>query len=341
MPVRRWSQEHASALFLGGIVAATLTLFLAGLWLTEANATGAAGASVFLRAVGVVLINLSGVGVAGAVATLFFSFEDVQKYLAAALARLLSEGNVVELLAPLAKARLKERLAHDLVSQSVRTINSSLYRHVEILSSGTLGAAYASNVSYAQTITSCHLPNLRRTHLVHTYRIHTGHMIGSEFPVRLFHAITIPEDQAGSLGEWLDSADVTVGDQHFSKADVECKVIPEPAGMQKYTASFSRTVKLTDPETDIRMEIRALSQEGDSVCFLARYPSSGLSATLVRDDGYIFDAQWFLYCPPDQSLPTRGYVTRSPNGISVWTHDWVLPGEGVALTIVPRTRPAG
>ena len=76
--MRSWFRRHASALFVALLFVVTCACFFVGLYLTEDNTGAQTHQAAVLRAFGIILINLSGVGVAAAVTTIFFTFNDVQ-----------------------------------------------------------------------------------------------------------------------------------------------------------------------------------------------------------------------------------------------------------------------
>jgi hypothetical protein len=97
---------------------------------------------------------------------------------------------------------------------------------------------------------------------------------------------------------------------------------------------LEKNVTLVDPEVDVRVELHALASDADpAVSYAARYPTSGFTLTVIRDADHMYDATWFLSCATHQHVPDKGSVTSMPSGLSVRTNDWVLPGEGVTVSM--------
>lgn len=334
--MKDWLREHASALFIAFEFAMALSLFLGGLYFAETYASATSQREILLRALGIILINLSGVFVAAATATLFFGFDDVRRNLAASLARMFSEADVVELLGPHIKARLRLKLAADMVHDTASGVNASLYKHLEELRVGALSTPYASNTNFSYTITESDLPGFRRGHLTMTYRLHTEHLRGAaQYPVRFYREVVAPKDVFRG-NEWLERANIVVGNLSFGHEHVTFTAEEQRPGIIKHTATLEKMVDLSGPETDVVIDVTTLSSDSDpSACFVSRYATSGFSATVVRDSSHVYTAYWYRYCTPERQSPAGGYMTSHPNGISIHTNDWVLPGEGVAVIVVP------
>jgi hypothetical protein len=333
--MRKWFREHASALFVSLLSGGTIGLFLIGLYLTEDNAGISTRGAATLRAIGVILINLSGVGVAAAVATVFFNFPDVQRYLATSLAKMLAEGDLVGVLNTEAKSRLRERLVHDLIKDRANQIQPSLYRHIESVVVDALANPYVSNTAYTLTILPHDSPGFRREHFAGTFRIHTDHLRrGSTFPARFYRSIDVPEHLIQEFEGWIESAKIVVGVNHFTHQHFQRTSEPLANGMVRLIASFEKTVELSAAETDVVLEtVTTNSSQDQAAFFVARYASLGFAATLIFDENHHYEAAWYLSCPPELNRPLMGNETALPSGKTVRTNDWLLPGEGVALTI--------
>jgi hypothetical protein len=326
-----WYVRHASALFITVLVLIGIGLGLYGLRLSQ---RGPGGISYF----GNVLAHFSGALLAAAIGTVFLSLPDVRQYVASTVARLFSHADVVELLSSDTKDRLRERLAIDAVKASASMINGSLFNHLQVTLTTSLANPYVTNLSFS-TVISPHLSNshLVATHRIVSYRINARNLSSPQykFPFVFFTDASFPSEFSLVVEDWFQYFSARVGDVQFGKADLQLQE-KKQGNLTVFEAELSRDVFIAE-EVDVTIEYRIFAPLSDPImaCF-ARYPSYGVSATLHFSEDYAYDCAWFMACPPSSNIPGRGQVNYPPNGISVRTNDWMLPGEGVVLYYCPK-----
>ena len=98
------------------------------------------------------------------------------------------------------------------------------------------------------------------------------------------------------------------------------------------TITFDKTFKIKE-YSDVLLEIETLSSKNiNDEVLIARYPTNGYKVTLRYSKEFEYDSCWFNSIQrKDMSELNSEQQIAYPDGISVVTNDWILPGNGVTL----------
>ena len=323
---RSFIAQHASALFLAALVVIGIVLMVAGYELSEPTATqrGAAGS---------ILMQFAGALIAVSLTAFLFNLPDLRNYLARTIADLFSRGDVVAILSEPTQGVLRRRLVLELAGETVESYEPTLMSELELLSQLSLRAPYATNHTNEIRVTaSPDVAGLFVESSVASYRLHTHHLRLDHYPftMRYSHEVAFPRDIAPAKDKWIESFSFRAGDKQFGRSDLDVTV--EDLGeLRVFRADFSHQIDVRE-FIDVCCEAKLLCTERDPLLIVsARYPTQGMRVSLTFDSERLYDCAWFRRCEVEQKVPSRDILDSRPDGITVSTNNWILPGEGVVL----------
>lgn len=323
--------SHAAIIFIVALMGIGVCLLPVGRYLRSLDKWA------YLCACGEVISQIAGCFVAVALTALFLNLPDIRRYLATVMATLFSEGEVVPALSSSTKTRLSNRLLLDAIKNRATSFEPTLYNHLRNVSECSLSVPYLTNYHLTSTIhRDQNEPRLIVDNDVTTYRIHVHHLKPEHrtFPLHVFRETVIPHGLETDRGDWLRDFGVQVGTQEFTRDDVQFNEKVLERGRLVH-AKFSHEITL-DADADVSVKIVMVDPHRDPVTMaMARYPAQGFRVTVTFEEDYIYDYGWFVHCPVEQDVPEKGQVIYLPNGLEAYTHDWVLPGEGVTVYYFP------
>lgn len=323
-----WFGQHASALFLAALVILSLFLLLTGMALQSS-------AQLWMQTAGSVLLQLSGGALAAAVAATFLSFADVRSQLAATVTKLISEGGVVKVLSPDARARLREETILANLAPMVDRLDPSLLSHLEGLSHRCLSMPIASNCVINRNYTDWPQNDLfLECDCTMNYRLSVRHLERScaTIPYRIVHEMSLFAGHALTTEDILLRFECRFGDQIFGKDCCDITTI-EQGRIPIIRTVFSQHIEVVD-ELDVSLAYTLLIPKKDnSTLQFARFPTSGFHVTVSYSADYEYDGTWLKSGEPNfEFQPGRNEVLAVKAGLTASTNDWILPGEGIAIS---------
>jgi hypothetical protein len=154
--------------------------------------------------------------------------------------------------------------------------------------------------------------------------------------------IGIPKNISISKKEFLTSFKVRAGDYQFGSNDVDIDESMS-GSLPVMRLLFNRPIEVKS-SLDVNISTRCLSWADDNVdVFRVRYPTNGFRVVFRYLESLEYDASWFKLfkaITPDAGFELdKTNIHPQVNGITAFTHDWVFPGEGVAISWHP-SKPA-
>jgi hypothetical protein len=101
---------------------------------------------------------------------------------------------------------------------------------------------------------------------------------------------------------------------------------------------FEKDFDLASEDTGVALNYRAAALKGDNASISrVRYPTRGFAKTIHYTKDFDYDCAWFSSIGQRIGGPINGSTSESTSGgITTRRDDWVLPGEGVAITWSPK-----
>jgi hypothetical protein len=326
--LRRWLDNHASPVFVFGLCVVSVILLMIGWSLSGTK-------HPVWSTLGIVLMQLSGSALAAAIATLFFSLQDVQSQIASTAAMLIANGEMLDNLSESARDRLDEQLAIRKAHNLANKVDPTLFGVLNRVRESAIVSYHLYNFYQEITISAddSH-PGLEVRRYVRRYRVKGSHLAANEpiFPFRARFEVVLPDGVMLSNHEILREFEVHVGEQVLDRSHAEIK--REKSGTTP-VATITCTADF-DCRRDIDLNLVATTvgvAPANTEVFIARYPTCGFQFTIRHGDDFIYDCAWFKNWGPQPSYQDgREKHQMVPNGISAFTNDWVLPGEGIAIS---------
>ncbi len=324
---REWAREHSSAIFVLLLVVGSFAALALGLALNASQARG-------IQFLATTLLHFSGAALVAAVATLFFSFREVQDQLAGVVARLITTGSVVQLLSHPARDGLGNSLALARIGDDCSFLEPSLQHALLRISDYCLAAFHIYNFSEDVTLTPFPgNPDLLIHRSVRMFRVRSFHRSGSKrsFPLRYHMEVGLADTVQLSDDAFLREFDIRAGDRSFSRESVQ--IGRQSSGsLRMLTITFEEQVPV-DPELDVRICVETLTVAADNnEMLVVRYPTSGFHVTLRFDESKRYDCVWFNAWNLGGGIKAgqEGHQLLH-NGITAFSNDWLLPGDGVVF----------
>ncbi|HEX2203494.1 MAG TPA: hypothetical protein VHG91_09365 [Longimicrobium sp.] len=333
-PGKNWFSKHSSVGFVLWLLLLSLLLLGFGEFLNRSS-------SPIGKIAGVVLLQLSGSAVAALIVALFFSFKDVRDQIAASAASLLSSGELIDTLSESARAKLEEQIILKKLGNRVVGLEPSLIASLDQLRNRVLTAHYLQNFIQEVTLTPHRDdPRLLFRRLVRHFRVRSYHLAPNlrQYPFRFYTEIGLPEGIDFDNADLLREFEVVVGSAVLTREHI--KIERELSGSLPVLTITCEADLAVDRELDVRITISTLGSVRDTTeLLIARYPTLGFHASVKYMEDMYYDCAWFKSWDPEVTYRIgRQSSHKFPNGMSVSTNDWVLPGEGVAFAWY-RTEP--
>jgi hypothetical protein len=327
-PARDWFRRHKSVLFLVGLlVISALLLVLGGFLLRSTNEA--------VKTIGTILMQLGSVGLAASIVTIFFMFRDVRSSFVSSFLQLMFEGGIVDQFSEEAKEKIKEKLVlHDL-PLSVTKVEPELYKHLTSVRDSCLSSPIILNYQDNMVLT----PHREDSSLLVysdniSFQFTASHFKNgtAEIPYRFCFAVANPTNQDLESIKSSIRFQGRLGSHEIGRDDLN---------LEEYMyGSYPMvlcvlTSTLTIRETmDVRFSLQTTSPIFDNTEIVyVRYPCRGFTASLHYLPGYQYDYAWFAqWTHPTSPLPKIGQYQVDQSGITVATNEWILPGEGLALS---------
>ncbi len=330
--MRDWIRAHGSAVFVGVLIVLSVVLVVGGVRFQDQS-------GLWGMPLGALMLQLSGATLTAAIATIFFSFEDVRRYMAATVARLITRGELADLLSAEARERLDKRLVLQSLEPDVLFLEPSLHSVLTKRREECLASLHIHNLVYEVNLTD--YPEDKRflvRHVNQSYRVKAHHLDlrPRKFRLRVYQEVTMPPGHALEPGSFLKEFSVTVGDDKLNSEDV--RITAETSGTNPVMVlEIERDYEFTS-ELDVFIACSTLmNAEERSEIYYARYPTVGARVCLRFSEDFTYDGAWFKAWHSPTSIRTgRKRQEILANGIAAVTHDWLLPGEGAILSWQPR-----
>ncbi|MGE3651564.1 MAG: hypothetical protein AB7G10_24755 [Reyranellaceae bacterium] len=178
-------------------------------------------------------------------------------------------------------------------------------------------------------------PGIIRRHYQCTYSVSARHLRGNKgtYHLRLRQELSDPH---GKLGENpLKQCEIRAGSHRWGLADI--KVEQRRSGGTTVTLlSLDRDIDVVgEMAVSISEEARASVADPTEIIY-AWYPTHGFRATILYRAGMAYDVAWLKsWTGLTGDFPGREQVIEMPTGITAYTDEWVLPGNGVILYWFP------
>jgi hypothetical protein len=326
-----WFSEHKSALFILCLFFIGFILVTLGILLHDDNQ--------IINFLGKLLIELSIASFAGCIATIFLSLRDVRHNLASTVATLVSEGHVVGLLSRNAQQNLNREIVQNNIKDRALFIENSLFNNITKISNQCLQMVHLYNYHWQQTISQHPTnQNLLVNDVVRTFRIRTSHLRHPvNFDFKLLHEISIQSFPNITDEEFAPSFDAQFGNERFTKEYLSLKK-DKIGSLLVFRCVFEQVIEIEEDEIDVKINYRiAYTKSENTTAVILRYPTLGFHFSMNYSDAFDYDCVWFKsQKPKDEDFPGREEIFPYVRGISVATHDWVLPGEGIYINWIPK-----
>lgn len=86
-------------------------------------------------------------------------------------------------------------------------------------------------------------------------------------------------------------------------------------------------------EVPVTVSLESVSDKNDptEICY-AWYPTKGFRVTLLYRPDVLYDVAWFTnWTGPATDFPSRAQFILMPTGVTAYTDEWMMPGNGVIL----------
>lgn len=330
----QWVKTHKSILFL-------VTLFLLSITLLIASSYCLKSKSTHIILLGTILSQFASVGIAACTVAIFLSFQDVRNSFIATVSHMMFEGGIFKRFSEKTRRTLKKELMSSELSETLESIEEGLYAHLNKIEYQCMKSPIMLN--YHESITLS--PYQDNDNLLVESDVISFQFCASHFKDKIAKidyvfcfAIANPEnvslDQLKSIFNFsarfgtqeLEIDDLSFEDYMFgSYPMVLCKI---------------KTSLVIRDVLEVRISLNSLTPKIDSTEIIyVRYPCHGFTVSFHYLPGLLYDYAWFAqWTNLTSSLPKLGEAQTDPSGISVTTNDWLLPGEGVALSWYPIIR---
>jgi hypothetical protein len=322
-----WLKNHKSANFFWSIIVVGILLLAVGLAIGQSTSKVLGFLSTFI-------IQLSGAAFATAILTVFLSFRDIRQTLSNTLSDLWTEGNVVNSLSSKVKEKIDKKIILSSNENSIISLEETLYRSLTEQRINCLNSFFINNLNYDISLMDYEKnPNLVIHSVRCSYRVRSEHLADKNrtYPLKYYYEISVPKEFDLAKEKFLRNFHIRINGLEFNKEDV---VINRKSigTIDAITITFDKTFKINE-YSDVLLEIETLSSKNiNDEVFITRYPTNGYKVTLRYSKEYEFDSCWFNSIQrKDMSELNSEQQIAYPDGISVMTNDWILPGNGVSL----------
>jgi hypothetical protein len=292
-----------------------------------------------VRVAGVVLMQLSGALLAAVIATIYFSLEDVKKHIATTAATLVTSGELISSLVDSSRNTLDRQLTLATLKGNADSVEPGLLAVLNRIKSDNLSLPHLHNF-YQEIRYEAHPRDARLCvrAIARRFRVKSYHLTTprKSFPLNHNLEVGIPHEITLSDLDILLDFDVQIGELHLNRDDVKIARV-NSGTMPSVRISFAVEAPMVD-EFDVRVRVRSIASADDRTDILiARYPTFGFSASVRCPDDVYFDCAWFKNWAGGTSFEAgQKNLEKLADGIEAYSHDWVLPGEGVAISWYPK-----
>ena len=169
---------------------------------------------------------------------------------------------------------------------------------------------------------------------IRTFKVRAYHLkdVNRKFQLHYRSEIALFEQSGLNTDNTFLSFEATAGDSTYSMEDAEISE-DKSGSMKTLILEFVKDIEVAG-ELDITVCSRCLAWSGDNVdVYYVKYPTNGYRVTLNYKNGLEYDAAWYKARTPGPGFQLNKRDIRArDNGIVATTNDWVLPGEGVAIS---------
>lgn len=325
-----WYRRHRSALFIALLAIAVPILLWIGM-----NIKGTPNKDI----IGTFLVQLSGTAFAGCIGMLFLSFPDIREQISSSIANLFSEGDIASYVSPQSLNTINRKIIAEKVGNTISFLDKSLYSHFDKVQTDCYRMTHLHNSNIQiRNLASDEYKDLIVYERFHTFRISAQHLRGNEaeFEYKLLHIARIPNYLDIKEEQFIKNFSARFDEQSITSFDL---TRTEENSISVFKLSFVHNM-VVNGAVDVAMRYSVLGDPQDRSAFLmARYPTYGFRATVMYTDSYDYEALWFTTGNPlFKEYPGVSETQRFDDGISVGTNEWVLPGEGLAVTWLPKKK---
>jgi hypothetical protein len=329
-----WTRKHGSAIMVFILVLSGVLFSFFGNSLSNSTIT-------FVKILGIFFIQLGTTLIVAAVATLFFNLRDIKESMVRMASQLLANSEVIPFLSKEAKDRLEESIVFDRLKSTVSRLQPDLYNVVTLIRDKYLNTFHLQNF-HEEVFVSPHPSNPAFVHResTRTFKVIPYYLANSQRTFSLCYnlEIGVPKDIPISEEEFLINFEVRAGDNLFGLADAVVKESTS-GSLGVMRMHFNRPVEVKE-SLAVRISSRCLGWADDNVdIFRVRYPTNGFTVAYRYLESLQYDASWFKLFKA--ITPEAGFKLDKADihphscGITAVTQDWVLPGEGVAISWHP------
>lgn len=330
--MKRHSSTQGSARFVSLLLLLAVTLSTLGYFSQEAR-------SPAVSVLGAVLLHLSGAVIAAAITTVFISFTDIRKYIVDTVIDLIADGRVVELMSDSDNEQVYERILLQRNRGSVARVESSLFNHFKCLHDWCLGSPHLHNYHVREVISRYPRRDdllVRETHI--TFRAMVQHLPLAKKVLHYKYYAQIDATRSPDLDEdsYVMKFEAIVGNTVHGREKMRVERLKSD-GSSCLRATFEVSAPVAD-EMDVYLCIHVAcpAYQRNSLCY-ARFPTRGFEVSLTFSEAFDYQVAWLRNeNPAFEGFPGADRVQRLPQGISAVMNGWVLPGEGVILSWVPK-----
>jgi hypothetical protein len=329
-----WICKNGSAILV-------LILVLIGVVFSFVGNSLSNNTTTWVKISGIVLIQFSTTLIVAAVATIFFSLRDIKESMVRIASQLLANSKVIPFLSKEAKDRLEESIVFDRLRSTVSRLQPDLYNVVTLTRDKYLNTFHLQNF-HEEVIVSPHPSNPAFVHResTRTFKVIPYHLENSQRTFSLcYHLeIGVSKDIPISKEEFLINFEVKAGDNLFGLADAVVKESTS-GSLGVMLMDFNRRIEVKE-SLAVRISSRCLGWADDNVdIFRMRYPTNGFTLSYRYLESLQYDAAWFklfkVITPKAGFKLDKADIHPHSCGITAVTQDWVLPGEGVAISWHP------
>jgi len=327
----KWINNHKPLTLFTILVLLGLILLATGVAL-DANSTPS------IKILGVMLLQLSGILFTTLIALIFFNIDDVKNHIASTAASLLTSKEFMRYFSDNAKLALERNLIFDKLNDEITEIDHTLLEKLDNIKSDSLSWFQIHNYYYDLTLADHEtMPDFVKRHNLRSYRIkaHNLKKEKREFELKLYGEVGIPIGADIPLEDFLIDFDGHIDTKPLLKGNV--KVKRETIGtMPVISMTYNEKIFIAT-EIDVRISYTVLGWRKDNVeNLIVSYPTKGFRVTFRYLPNHQYDCTWYKnWRKTPRLIMGRSHIQKLNNGITAETNDWILPGEGVAISWYP------
>lgn len=290
--------------------------------------------------IGMILLQSASITITALLAMLFLNLDETRHHILTSVADALAQGALPKLLTTKAKEQLERDIALNDLSETNKNLDPGLYDHLKNTRDRAL-----SNIIITNHFEDIRLrdyednPDLVIREQTKTYRMTGRHLHeGKDIDIRCYMEAGFKEGVSIEPSEFLLDFKARLGDIFLEKKDVVDKIIIEKSGtMTVLTLDFTQKVKVEDA-LDVNISSSIIGWKDDNVeVLITKYPTNGLRVSFRYLENLSYDSAWLKSWELNTGIKAgREHLQTHNDGLTAYTNDWVLPGEGIVFSWHPK-----